>query len=88
MTKPYVLYILVAVATVITTPGAAQSVDIKEDIASAYNEGLVRCGNEACAKYLYACFRSYSAATLNEFLVCGTQASRLNDNVMVVPEPG
>lgn len=87
MTKFYALYILMAVTTVMATP-AAQAVDIKEDIASAYNEGLVRCGNEACAKYLYACFRSYSAATLNEFLVCGTQASRLNNNVMVVPEPG
>jgi len=52
MTKFYALYILMAVTTVMATP-AAQAVDIKEDIASAYNEGLVRCGNEACAKYLY-----------------------------------
>jgi len=88
MTKSYGLYILMIVATLVATPATAQSVNIKEDVASAYNEGLVRCGNEACAKYLYACFRSFSSATLNEFLVCGTQASRLNDGAMVVPEPG
>lgn len=60
------------------------SADINPRVANAYNEGIVRCSNAECARYLYACFRSYSEATLNEFLACGTQASRLNDNEFVV----
>jgi hypothetical protein len=58
--------------------------DINQRVANAYNEGIVRCSNPECARYLYACFRSYASATLNEFLACGTQASRLNDNEFVV----
>lgn len=63
---------------------AADSID--QEVANMYNDGIVRCANENCAKYLYACFRSYSAGPLQSFLECGSQAARLNDNKMVVPE--
>lgn len=66
---------------------SAYSVNINEDVAKAYNEGLVRCDNSECAKYLYACFRSYSSSTLQMFLQCGTQASRLNNDQRVVANP-
>jgi hypothetical protein len=60
------------------------SADINQQVANAYNDGIVRCTNAECARYLYACFRSFSSGSLNEFLACGTQASRLNDNQFVV----
>jgi hypothetical protein len=59
---------------------------IDQEVANMYNDGIVRCANESCAKYLYACFRSFSAGPLQPFLDCGSQAARLNDNKMVVPE--
>lgn len=58
--------------------------DINQQVANAYNDGIVRCTNAECARYLYACFRSFSSSSLNEFLACGSQASRLNDNQFVV----
>jgi len=61
--------------------------DINQQVANAYNTGVVRCSNEECAKYLYACFRAYSTSSLEEFLACGTQASRLNGNQKVVSAP-
>ena len=66
----------------------ANATDINREVAKAYNEGIVRCSNPDCARYLYACFRSYARSTLEEFLNCGTQASRLNEDqlVVVVPE--
>ena len=65
----------------------AGSVTINQKIATAYNEGLVRCSNAECAKYLYACFRSYSSSSLQDFLACGSQASRLNNDQLVVANP-
>ena len=65
----------------------SHSSDINQQVANAYNEGLVRCSNADCAKYLYACFRSYSGATIDEFLSCGVQASRLNNDQLVVATP-
>lgn len=58
---------------------------INQEVANVYNDGIVRCANEQCAKYLYACFRTYSSGPLQEFLNCGSQAARLNDNKMVIP---
>lgn len=58
--------------------------DIDQKVANAYNDGIVRCSNAECARYLYACFRSFSAGSLDEFLACGSQASRLNNNEFVV----
>lgn len=58
---------------------------IDQEVANSYNDGIVRCANEECARYLYACFRSYSAGPLLEFLNCGSHAARLNDNKAVVP---
>ena len=63
------------------------SAGINKHVAHAYNDGVVRCSNPDCAKYLYACYRSYSAASLQEFLACGSQASRLNNNQPVVSGP-
>ena len=60
------------------------SADINQKVANAYNDGIVRCSNAECARYLYACFRSFSAGSLDEFLACGSQASRLNGNEFVV----
>jgi len=65
----------------------AQSDGFKQDVANAYNDGIVRCSNDDCARYLYACFRTYAQTTLNEFLACGQQASRLNGNQFVVAAP-
>lgn len=65
----------------------AHSAGISPIVAQAYNDGVVRCGNAECAKYLYACFRSYSGATLQEFLTCGSLASRLNNGQRVVSSP-
>lgn len=65
--------------------GAAHSAGINQKVANAYNEGIVRCGNAECAAYLYACFRSFATRSLVEFLGCGSQASRLNNDEFVVP---
>lgn len=65
----------------------AQSTEINHEVAKAYNDGIVRCGNAECAKYLYACFRTYGTTTIDEFLACGTQASRLNGDQLVVANP-
>lgn len=64
--------------------GFAHAADINPQVANAYNDGIVRCGNADCAKYLYACFRAFSSNSLNEFLACGSQASRLNNDEFVV----
>lgn len=58
--------------------------EINQRVANAYNEGVVRCSNPECARYLYACFKSYGSASLNDFLACGSLASRLNNDVIVV----
>ena len=63
---------------------AADNID--QEVANMYNDGIVRCSNEQCARYLYACFRSFAAGPLQEFLNCGSQAARLNENKMVVPQ--
>lgn len=65
---------------------AAFAADIDQEVANMYNDGIVRCSNEECARYLYACFRSFAAGPLQEFLNCGSQAARLNNNKMVVPQ--
>lgn len=65
---------------------AAKAAPIDQEVANTYNDGIVRCVNEDCARYLYACFRSYSTGPLQAFLQCGSKAARLNDNKMVVPE--
>ncbi len=64
----------------------ATAAPIDQEVANMYNDGVVRCENEGCAKYLYACFRSFSGGPLQEFLACGSQAARLNNNKMVVPK--
>jgi len=76
----------VLLAPLVIAP-VVHSENINKEVARAYNEGVVRCANPECAKYLYACFRSYAATTIDEFLVCGTQASRLNDDQPVVVVP-
>lgn len=68
----------------LSTAAVGHAADINPKVANAYNNGIVRCGNADCARYLYACFRSYSQRSLNEFLACGTQASRLNNDEFVV----
>jgi len=73
-------------AAILIAP-AARSAEINHAVAEAYNDGIVRCGNPECAKYLYACFRSYSMLSLQDFLACGTQASRLNNDQLVVANP-
>jgi len=65
----------------------AHSANINKEVAQAYNDGIVRCANAECAKYLYACFRTYSSTTIEEFLDCGTKASRLNGDQLVVVKP-
>ncbi len=65
----------------------SHATEINLQVANAYNEGVVRCSNSECARYLYACFRSYSSGTIDEFLSCGVQASRLNDDQLVVANP-
>jgi len=67
------------------TPMMPSAAPIDQEVANMYNDGIVRCINEDCAKYLYACFRSYSAGPVQEFLNCGSQAERLNNDKMVVP---
>lgn len=86
MIKKLGLVLAVLLAPVVVAP-VAYSANINEDVARAYNEGVVRCTNPECAKYLYACFRSYASTTIDEFLVCGTQASRLNNDQPVVAKP-
>ncbi len=73
-------------AAVLVLPSANAS-NINKEVAKAYNEGIVRCANSDCARYLYACFRTYSATSLQEFLACGSQASRLNEDQQVVAPP-
>lgn len=68
----------------LSAAGAVNAADINTKVANAYNNGIVRCGNADCARYLYACFRAYSSGSLNDFLACGSQASRLNNNEFVV----
>jgi len=68
-----------------TAPLATNSATIDQEVANTYNDGIVRCINEDCAKCLYACFRSYSTGPIQDFLTCGSHAARLNDNKMVVP---
>jgi len=82
--KKISLLVLLLLAPMFNVTNAA---GINQDVARAYNEGVVRCSNEECAKYLFACFRSYSESTLQVFLACGTQASRLNDDQRVVFAP-
>jgi len=65
----------------------AYSANINKEVARAYNDGIVRCTNSECAKYLYACFRTYGTTTIDEFLVCGSLASRLNGDQLVVARP-
>lgn len=81
------MYKKVVLSALLFAAPVAQSANINPEIAKSYNEGLVRCGNSECAKYLYACFRTYSTTTLQEFLACGAQASRLNNNLLVVANP-
>ncbi|OED42199.1 hypothetical protein AB833_07820 [Chromatiales bacterium (ex Bugula neritina AB1)] len=81
MMKAAVIGLLLSVAT------TSHSADINQQVANAYNEGLVRCSNAECAKYLYACFRSYSTASIEEFFSCGVQASRLNNDQLVILNP-
>jgi len=64
----------------------AVAAPIDQEVANMYNDGIVRCGNEACAKYLYACFRSFSSGPIANFVSCGSQATRLNDNKLVIPQ--
>jgi len=75
------------IAPTFFSAGSAHSADINEEVARSYNEGVSRCSNPECAKYLYACFRTYASEALNNFLVCGVQASRLNDDKWVVANP-
>jgi len=86
MTRTISLALFLATASFAQSANA-QSAEINTDVAKAYNEGLVRCTNAECAKFLYACFRTYAATTLPDFLSCGTMASRLNDNLQVVEDP-
>ena len=78
------------IATVLLVCGSCAPVSmaapIDQEVANKYNDAIVRCSNESCAKYLYACFRSYSAGPLAQFVSCGTQAARLNDNKVVIPQ--
>lgn len=75
-----------ALSLTMTLPLARAS-SINKDVAKAYNDGIVRCTNADCAKYLYACFRSYSRTSLQEFLNCGSQAAILNEEQQVVEPP-
>ena len=75
-------------ASLICLSPTVMASDINPRVANAYNDGVVRCSNPECARYLYACFRSFSSSSLDEFLACGTQASRLNDNEFVVAPAG
>lgn len=86
MIKNLVVGVSFLVAPLVYVP-SVNAAEINQAVAKAYNDGLVRCSNPACAKYLYACFRTYSATTLTEFLICGTQASRLNGDQLVVADP-
>ena len=86
MYKSSGLVLALLVSTLGFVPSAYPT-EINQEVARAYNEGIVRCTNAECAKYLYACFRTYGTTTIDEFLVCGTQASRLNDDQLVVANP-
>ena len=74
----------IVLCSALLAASALNASDINQQVANAYNEGIVRCGNAECASYLYACFLSYSTSSLNEFLACGSQASRLNNEEVVV----
>jgi len=76
---------LLAATLLIATP--THAAEINAEVAHAYNDGIQRCKNPECAKYLYACFRTYAGSNLDSFLVCGVQASRLNDELRVVANP-
>jgi len=80
-------FVLALLFTPLAIVPMAHSTNINRDVAKAYNDGIVRCSNPECAKYLYACFRSFGSATVDEFLACGTKASRLNDDQLVVAKP-
>ncbi len=82
MNKP--LLVSTVLGSLICVSSTLHSSQINQKVANAYNDGIVRCSNAECARYLYACFRSFSAGSLDEFLACGSQASRLNDNEFVV----
>ena len=86
MIKKLSLVFAILLAPAVFVP-IAHSSNINKEVARAYHDGVVRCTNAECAKYLYACFRSYSATTIDEFLDCGSKASRLNDDQLVVAEP-
>lgn len=77
--------LVVALFCGLSAPAVATAAPIDQEVANMYNDGIVRCANEDCAKYLYACFRSFSAGPLQEFIKCGSKAQRLNNNKMVVP---
>lgn len=77
----------ISVGVLLSVAALAHPAGINPAVAAAYNDGIVRCGNADCAKYLYACFRTYSTASLQDFLACGSQASRLNDDQLVVANP-
>ena len=74
----------ILLSSALLTASALNAADINQKVANAYNDGIVRCGNAECASYLYACFLSFSSSSLNEFLACGSQASRLNNDEFVV----
>ena len=74
----------IVLSSALLVASALSAADINQKVANAYNDGIVRCGNAECASYLYACFLSFSSSSLNEFLACGSQASRLNDDEFVV----
>lgn len=78
---------IISVVVLLLLSPLSHAAGINPVVAAAYNDGIVRCGNSECAKYLYACFRTYSTAELQDFLACGTQASRLNDDELVVANP-
>ena len=80
------LAFVLLVTPVVVIP-LAHSANINAEVARAYNDGIVRCNNSDCAKYLYACFRTYGFTTIDEFLGCGSKASRLNGDQLVVASP-
>ena len=80
------MFFVISFGLLLTLPTASANT-INQDVAKSYNDSLVRCGNAECAKYLYACFKSYSGATLEEFMACASLASRLNGNQEVVTAP-
>ena len=78
--------ITISLSLLLSLPTASAKT-INQDVAKSYNDGVVRCGNAECARYLYACFQSYSGATLEEFMACASLASKLNGSQKVVTAP-